>query len=334
VPTVPAVRFLPNAITVLAVSSGLTAVAFALSTTLQGHYTYAIGAIALAAILDSLDGPAARLLHSQSRIGAELDSLSDCVSFGVAPALVIYIWGLSGHTLGWAACLVYAACTLLRLARFNSLLDDPNPKPWAKGFFTGIPSPAGALLAMVPLLMWIRFGPGFWSQPWPVGLWLIAIALLMISRIPTIALKSVRVPPGLIVPLLVLLVVGAAALFYEPHLILLIGLGVYLLHLPYAAWRYRHLRQHPELWSTGGRTRLRRSNRRPRLSVRMPRRRRVAGRAPDGTPLPLQPRTFRQPRRSVRRSRIGSRYGRPDESGRRPDSSGPGAPPGAPADPR
>jgi CDP-diacylglycerol--serine O-phosphatidyltransferase len=309
VPTVPAVRFLPNAITVLAVSSGLTAVAFALSTTLQGHYTYAIGAIALAAILDSLDGPAARLLHSQSRIGAELDSLSDCVSFGVAPALVIYIWGLSGHTLGWAACLVYAACTLLRLARFNSLLDDPNPKPWAKGFFTGIPSPAGALLAMVPLLMWIRFGPGFWSQPWPVGLWLIAIALLM-------------------------LVVGAAALFYEPHLILLIGLGVYLLHLPYAAWRYRHLRQHPELWSTGGRTRLRRSNRRPRLSVRMPRRRRVAGRAPDGTPLPLQPRTFRQPRRSVRRSRIGSRYGRPDESGRRPDSSGPGAPPGAPADPR
>jgi CDP-diacylglycerol--serine O-phosphatidyltransferase len=316
VATVPAVRFLPNAITVLAVSSGLTAVAFALSTTLPGHFTYAIGAIALAAILDSLDGPAARLLRSQSRIGAELDSLSDCVSFGVAPALVIYVWGLSGHTLGWAACLVYAACTVLRLARFNSLLDDPNPKPWAKGFFTGVPSPAGALLAMVPLLLGIRFGTGFWTNPWAIGLWLIAIGLLMVSRIPTIALKSVRVPPGLIVPLLVLLVLGVAALFYEPHLILLIGLAVYLLHLPYAVWKYQHLRHHPELWTPGDRAQVRRAARRRRLSMRMPRRRRVAGRAPDGTPLPLQPRAPRTTRRmTLRRGRPGGRGGRQPDPG-------------------
>ena len=127
--------------------------AFALSTTLQRSTTPTRSARSpLAAILDSLDGPAAGCCTHQSRIGAELDSLSDCVSFGVAPALVLYVWGLSGHTFGWAACLVYAVCTLLRLARFNSLLDDPNPKPWAKGFFTGVPSPAGALLAMVPLL--------------------------------------------------------------------------------------------------------------------------------------------------------------------------------------
>lgn len=301
-PTVPAVRFLPNAITVLAVSSGLTAVAFALQTKLPGHFTYAIGAIALAAILDSLDGPAARLLRATSRIGAELDSLSDAISFGVAPALILYIWALEGHTLGWAACLVYAVCTVLRLARFNSLLET-TPRPWAKGFFTGVPSPAGALLAMVPLLVTIRFGDGFWSKPWPVGVWAIAMGLLMVSRIPTIALKSVRVPPRLIVPLLVLLVIGVAALFYEPHLILLIGLAVYLLHLPYAWWKYRYLRRHPELWGQSDRLRVARANRRQlRLAVRMPRRRRVAGRAPDGSPLSRQRRlgvrrVVRMPRR-------------------------------------
>lgn len=284
--TVPGVRFLPNAITVLAVSSGLTAIAFALQTTLPHHYTYAIGAIAAAAILDSLDGPAARLLRSQSRVGAELDSLSDAISFGVAPALLLYIWALQGHSLGWVACLVYAVCTVLRLARFNSLLDTA-PKPWAKGFFTGVPSPAGALLATVPLLAEIRFGAGFWSEPLVVSLWAIAMGLLMVSRLPTIALKAVRVPTQAILPLLVLLVVGVAALFYEPHLILLIGLGIYLLHMPYAGWKYRRLRSHPELWDADARRQVAKASRRSlRLAVRMPRRRRVAGRDLSGTPLP------------------------------------------------
>lgn len=291
-PQVPAVRFLPNAITVLAVSSGLTTIAFAMQTSLPGHFTYAIGAIALAAILDSLDGPAARLLRAQSRIGAELDSLSDAISFGVAPALLLYVWVLQGHTLGWVACLVYAVCTVLRLARFNSFLDT-TPKPWAKGFFTGVPSPAGALLATIPLLITIRFGDGPWSSPWAVGAWAIVMGLLMISRLPTIALKSVRVPPRLIVPLLVLLVAGVAALFYEPHLVLLIGLVIYLLHLPYAGWKYGHLRSHPELWDGQDRRAVARASRQRlrlgmRLGMRMPRRRRVAGRAPDGSPLSRQ----------------------------------------------
>lgn len=295
---VPGVRFLPNAITVLAVSSGLTAVAFALQPTLPHHYTYAIGAIAAAAILDSLDGPAARLLRSQSRVGAELDSLSDAISFGVAPALLLYIWALQGHSLGWVACLVYAVCTVLRLARFNSLLDTA-PKPWAKGFFTGVPSPAGALLATVPLLAEIRFGTGFWSHPWSVGLWAIAMGLLMVSRLPSIALKSVRVSPRWVLPLLVLLVVGVAALFYEPHLILMIGLFVYLLHLPYAGWKYHYLRKHPEQWDAESRRMVARAARRPmRLAVRVPRRRRVAGRDLSGTPLPRARRLGRlRPRR-------------------------------------
>lgn len=317
--TVPGVRFLPNAITVLAVSSGLTAVAFALNPGLSHHYTYAIGAIAAAAILDSLDGPTARLLRSQSRVGAELDSLSDAISFGVAPALLLYIWALRGETLGWVACLVYAVCTVLRLARFNSLLDTA-PKPWAKGFFTGVPSPGGALLVTAPLLAEIRFGEGFWSHPVTVGIWAVAMGLLMVSRLPTIALKSVRVSPRLVLPLLLLLVIGVAALFYEPHLILLIGLGVYLLHLPYAAWKYRWLRTHPELWDADARRTVAAASRRQRrLSMRMPRRRRVAGRDLDGTRLPRQRRLGRLRGGA---GRLGSGVGRRGGAGRVRDDDG------------
>src|SRR6478672_2908650 len=133
------VRFLPNAITVLALCAGLTSVAFAMN----GQWRLAVGAIAAAAILDSLDGPAARLLNSTSRIGAELDSLSDLVSFGVAPALVAYVWKFNtGKPIdyGWAFCLLFAVCVALRLARFNSLLEDDDPKPCARGFFTGVPA--------------------------------------------------------------------------------------------------------------------------------------------------------------------------------------------------
>lgn len=308
--TVPGVRFLPNAITVLAVSSGLTSVVFALQDTLPHHYTYAIGAIAVAAILDSLDGPAARLLRSQSRVGAELDSLSDAVSFGVAPALLLYIWAMQGHSLGWVACLVYAVCTVLRLARFNSLLDVV-PKPWAKGFFTGVPSPAGALLVTAPLLATIRFGDGWWSSPYAVALWAMLMGLLMVSRLPTIALKSVHVPTRLILPMLVLLVIAVAALLYEPHLILLLGLGAYLLHMPYAGWKYQRLRKHPEWWDADARRMVARASRRPlRMSVRIPRRRRVAGQAGGRRTVPralrvsrLRPRRTAQPGSPRRRRR-------------------------------
>ena len=298
------VRFLPNAITVLALCAGLTAVAFALN----GQWRLSVGAIAAAAILDSLDGPAARMLRSTSRIGAELDSLSDCISFGVAPALVMYIWILrdEGRGYGWVVCLLFAVCAALRLARFNSLLDDTDPKPWAKGFFTGVPTPAGGLIVTAPLLLTLRLGTdGGWAQPWAVAIWIVVIGLLMVSQVPTIALKSVRLPPQLIVSMLILLVLGVAALFYEPELVTVIGMLVYLLHIPYAAWKYQHLKKHPELWRTAGGVRQRRSSRRVRL--RMPRRQRVAGRLPDGSPLPRQRRLGidRQGRaRDTRRRRL------------------------------
>ena len=282
---VPGVRFLPNAITVLALCAGLTSVAFAMNQ----QWLMAVGAIAAAAILDSLDGPAARMLRSTSRIGAELDSLSDCISFGVAPALVMYVWILrdEGRGYGWVVCLLFAVCAALRLARFNSLLEDTDPKPWAKGFFTGVPTPAGGLMVTAPLLLTVRLGyDGFWARPGVVAIWIVFIGLLMVSRVPTIALKSVRLPPQLIVPMLILLVLGVAALFYEPEIVTVIGMVVYLLHIPYAGWKYQHLKNHPELWRGRGRGRRRRSSRRVRL--RIPRRQRVAGRMPDGSPMPRQ----------------------------------------------
>lgn len=286
--TVPGVRFLPNAITVLALCSGLSSVAFALRGPPQ--WFAAVVAIGIAAILDSLDGPAARLLNSTSRIGAELDSLSDLVSFGVAPALVLYVWKFkSEHSIGygWVICLLFAVCIALRLARFNSLLEDDSPKPYLKEFFIGVPAPASGLLALVPLLLSIRLGDGFWTNQWVVGAWVVVIALLAVSRLPTLALKSMRVAQSLMVPLLVLLVVVVALEFYEPQLVLAIGLGLYLLHLPYACWRFQYLKRHPELWMDERAARIARSStRRIRLAVRMPRRRRVAGRGPDGTPLP------------------------------------------------
>ena len=138
------IRLLPNAITVLALCAGLSALKFAL----DGNFTGALAAIGLAALLDALDGRLARLLDATSRIGAELDSLADSVSFGVAPAVVLFVWSLHGIRVGWPVALVFTVCVVLRLARFNTLLDDTEALPFTKEFFIGIPSPAGALPRM------------------------------------------------------------------------------------------------------------------------------------------------------------------------------------------
>ncbi|MCU1651884.1 MAG: CDP-alcohol phosphatidyltransferase, partial [Pseudonocardia sp.] len=178
------VRLLPNAITVLALCSGLSAVQFALS----GRFDLSIAALTAAAILDSLDGRIARLLDATSKMGAELDSLADCVSFGVSPALVLFIWRLEGNRLGWVVALVFAVCAALRLARFNTLLDDTEQPPYAKEFFVGVPAPAAALVAVTPLLIEIQFGRGFWSEPLVIGIWMLLVAALMISRLRTLAM--------------------------------------------------------------------------------------------------------------------------------------------------
>ncbi|MGH3931354.1 MAG: CDP-diacylglycerol--serine O-phosphatidyltransferase, partial [Pseudonocardiaceae bacterium] len=272
------VRLLPNAITVLALCSGLSALKFAL----DSNYPGALAAIVLAALLDSLDGRLARLLDATSRIGAELDSLADAISFGVAPAVVLFIWGLGGTSTGWPVALVFAVCAVLRLARFNTLLDDVETLPFAKEFFIGIPSPAAALLALLPLTVFLQFGPGWWSSEIAVTVWTLAIALMMVSRVPTLSAKTVRVPAKAVAPLLVLIAGLAAAVITFPFTMLGLAMLVYLAHVPYASYRYRWLAQHPSAWEVPPRQRraIRRTARTVRrLGLRPPLRRRVAGAA-------------------------------------------------------
>ncbi|HEY2763473.1 MAG TPA: CDP-diacylglycerol--serine O-phosphatidyltransferase [Pseudonocardiaceae bacterium] len=274
----PGVRLLPNAITVLALCSGLSAVRFAL----DGNDMGALGAITLAALLDAVDGRLARLLDATSRIGAELDSLADCISFGVAPAVVLYVWSLDDVRAGWPVALVFAVCVVLRLARFNTLLDDTEAPPFAKEFFVGIPSPAGALLALLPLTISLQFGNGWWSTPLTVAMWTVVVAVLMVSRIPTLSAKSVRVPAKAVAPLLVLIAGLAATVITFPYASLAVAMLLYLAHVPYASYRYRWLAEHPSAWEVPPRQRraIRRTARTVRrLGLRPPLRRRVAGAA-------------------------------------------------------
>ncbi len=292
------VRLLPNAVTVLALCSGLSAVNFALA----GRFDLCVAAIAAAAVFDALDGGLARLLDASSKIGAELDSLSDLVAFGVSPALLFYIWRLDGNRLGWVVALVFAVCMALRLARFNTLIDAEQRWPFAKEFFVGVPAPAAALIGGLPLLLWLQFGDGWWSAPLTVGLWALFAALLMVSRLPTISLKTARVPTRFVPPALVLVGLAFALLVVEPFLAMTVIAVGYLLLLPFTIYRFEWLKRHPEAWNVPTRERravARAARSARRLGLRSPLRRRVAGGArnvaravfrPDEPPRPAPPR--------------------------------------------
>ncbi|MDQ4021914.1 MAG: CDP-diacylglycerol--serine O-phosphatidyltransferase, partial [Actinomycetota bacterium] len=256
------VRLLPNAITVLALCSGLSAVKFAL----DGNYAAAIAAISLAALLDALDGRLARLLDATSRIGAELDSLADGISFGVAPAVVLFIWALDDIRAGWSVALVFTVCVVLRLARFNTLLDDTEAPPFSKEFFVGVPSPSGALLALLPLTVFLQVGGGWWSSPVTVAVWTVLVAVAMVSRLPTQSAKTVRVPARAVAPLLVLIAGLAAAVITFPFATLGVATLLYVAHIPYASYRYRWLARHPSAWEVP--PRQRRAIRRTARSMR------------------------------------------------------------------
>ena len=153
---------LPNAITAAALCSGLTGISFAI----EGQWQYAVLAVVLAAILDGVDGRIARMLNAQSRFGAELDSLADCISFGVAPALILFVWSLQGlPSFGWFAALGFAICMALRLARFNARIDIENQPHKSAGFLTGVPAPVGAGLAFLPVYLWIETGNDAFRDP-------------------------------------------------------------------------------------------------------------------------------------------------------------------------
>ncbi len=240
---IPVRVLLPNLITLLALCAGLTAIRMAVEHRLE----LALAAIVFAAVLDGIDGRVARLLKGTSRFGAELDSLADFVNFGVAPALILYFWGL--HELksaGWIVALVFAICAGLRLARFNVMIDDPDKPAWAGNFFTGIPAPAGAIAALLPIYLYFLGVADNLITVWVTFVYTLVIALLMVSRLPVFSGKRMgkRVPPEMVLPLFVIAVLLVALLISYPWEVLTVGTLIYLGSLPFGVMAYRkYLRQ-------------------------------------------------------------------------------------------
>lgn len=210
-------KLLPNLVSILALCSGLTAIRYAIA----GNIALAVFLIGVAAILDGLDGRLARMLKSESAIGAELDSLCDLVNFGVTPALVLYLWDLQAEAqLGWIACLVYAVCCMLRLARFNVGSKSPGEAA-EKTVFIGVPSPAGALLVMSPIYLAFTSDDTLHLPPLLVAAWMVGIGVLMISRVRTPSLKRITIAADHARYALVVAVVFVAALLTYPWITLL-----------------------------------------------------------------------------------------------------------------
>ena len=239
---IPVRMLLPNLITLLALCAGLTAIRLAVEDRLE----WAVAAIVFAALLDGVDGRIARLLKGTSRFGAELDSLADFVNFGVAPALMVYFWSL--HELksaGWIAAMVFAICTGLRLARFNVMVDDPNKPVWAGNFFVGIPAPAGAITVLLPIYVYFLGMPRFAFMAPVTLVYTLAIAFLMVSRLPVFSGKRVgkRVAPEMVLPVFVAVVLFFALLVAYPWVVLTIGTVAYLASLPIGWIAYREYRR-------------------------------------------------------------------------------------------
>jgi CDP-diacylglycerol--serine O-phosphatidyltransferase len=231
-------KLLPNILTLLALCAGLTAVRYGL----QEQWKPAVLAIFVAGVLDGLDGRLARLLGGTSRFGAELDSLSDFVSFGVAPALLLYIWTMDQlGGFGWALVLLFAVCMALRLARFNTRLGDTDLPAWGVNYFTGVPAPAAAGLVLMPMMMTFEVGPAVFARPEINAVFMVAISMLMVSRVPTFSFKAIKIPHQYVLPTLVLVGLIAAAAASLPWLTLTL-LGVaYLATIPFSIRSFRIL---------------------------------------------------------------------------------------------
>jgi CDP-diacylglycerol---serine O-phosphatidyltransferase len=231
---------LPNAITAAALCSGLTGIRFAIA----GDWEKALFAIILAGVLDGIDGRIARLLKAQSRFGAELDSLADSLSFGMAPALVVYLWSLNDlPRFGWFASLAFAISCALRLARFNARIDVEDQPHKSVGFLTGVPAPVGAGLAFLPMYLWIASGEELFRHPVLVAIWITVIAGLMISNLATLSWGRIR--PRRDIRLFAIAFAGmiVAALLVEPWWTLAVICIGYLALMPFSIMRYGRIKR-------------------------------------------------------------------------------------------
>lgn len=234
----------PNAITAAALCAGLTGIRFAIT----GDFEKAVLAVVLAGVLDGIDGRIARLLKAQSRFGAELDSLADNVSFGVAPALILFLWSLNDlPRLGWFAALAFAVACALRLARFNARIDLADEPRKTAGFYTGVPAPVGAGLVFLPLYLWfVTDNEQLREQlrePILVGAWLVAMAFLMISAVPTLTWGKLRLRKNFRLEALLLFGLVGAALLTETWWTLIGICAVYLALLPVGWIAYARIKR-------------------------------------------------------------------------------------------
>lgn len=237
---IPFRAMIPNAITALALCMGLTGVSLAI----RGEWERALAAIILAGVLDGLDGRIARLLRAQSKFGAELDSLSDNIAFGTAPALILFLWSLQeAPRFGWIASLALAVCCALRLARYNARIDAAEQPHKSAGFNTGVPAPAGAGLAFIPFYLWLITGNEGFRQWQPVMAWTLLIAALMISSLPTFSWSSIRIRQGWRLSALAGIALFGAALVVAPWMTLLALATLYLVMIPAASLSYGRVKR-------------------------------------------------------------------------------------------
>lgn len=231
---------LPNMTTALALCTGLSSVRFAL----LGQWELAIIAIFASAIMDTMDGRLARYLGSTSRFGAELDSLSDFICFGVSPTLIIYLKSLHNwQGLGWIIALYFSVCMALRLARFNTVSIEGDPHDWPESYFMGIPAPPGAILVLTPLMIDIALTHrGIKSQvtsPYVMTMTILLIGTICISKVPTFSHKTIKIPPKYVLYVLIAVALLGAALFVEPWITLSAISILYILTIPFSMAKFR-----------------------------------------------------------------------------------------------
>lgn len=230
----------PNAVTALALCFGLTGIRFAISS----DWEAAVTMIMVAGVLDGLDGRIARMLHGESRFGAELDSLSDAISFGVSPALILYLWSLKEQPrLGWLCALIFAVFCALRLARFNAQIDLAEQPHKSAGFLTGAPAPAGAALAMLPLYLSFWSGEPILKSIWVVAPWVALIAALMVSSVATYSWSSLKLRRHIRFEALVVMVLLGAALVSAPWHTLSFLCVAYMISIPFSMNAYARVRR-------------------------------------------------------------------------------------------
>ena len=238
---------LPNAITLIGVCIGLSSIKFAI----DGKFAIAVIAILFASLMDALDGRVARLIKGTSKMGKELDSLGDVISFGVAPALIMYFWNLQYlDKLGWFVCLTYVVCVALRLARFN--IHSEEEPSWKDNFFEGMPSPAGGIVVLFPLIFSFSGLGGFFiniNYDFIVPIFFIIVSILLISTIPTYSFKKIVIQRSMTKFLLFGIVLFFGALLVYTFKVLAISTFIYLCLIPMSYFHYKKIKKEKNITS-------------------------------------------------------------------------------------